>query len=94
MEEAILDLQKHIGKPDDLLYLWKCIIAFEGVEFTTAGRGRNHSGSVVFTYEISKDPSSRGKHYDGVRIEGFGNVSEIRSDCEWMLIGTISRDVI
>lgn len=73
MDEAVWNFQKHFGEADELLYLWRCIIAFEGVEFMTSGRGRNHTGAVAFTYEISRVPESGGKHYDGADVPGYGN---------------------
>ncbi len=73
MEEAVRDLQEHIGEADELLYLWKCIIVFEGEKFMTSGRGSKHMGAVAFTYEISRVPGSGGKHYDGADVPGYGN---------------------
>ncbi len=73
LEEAIRDFQEHIGETDELLHLWKCIIAFEDVEFITSGRGRNHMGAMAFTYEIGRVPGSGGKHYDGADVPGYGN---------------------
>ena len=73
LEEAIRDFQEHFGETDELLHLWKCIIAFEDVEFITSGRGRNHMGAMAFTYEISRVPGSGGKHYDGADVPGYGN---------------------
>lgn len=55
------------------LNLWKAIIAFEGVEFITSGRGKDKVGSTRFKYEVSKKCGSGGRHYDGESVDGYGN---------------------
>ena len=34
--------------------LWTCVRLWQGEEFRTAGRGKMHSGSTAFTYELKK----------------------------------------
>lgn len=34
--------------------LWNCVREWQGVEFKTVGRGRNHTGSTAFTYELKR----------------------------------------
>ena len=34
--------------------LWTCVRLYQGEEFRTAGRGKMHSGSTAFTYELKK----------------------------------------
>lgn len=43
--------QKNDWRGSDGL-LWKTVTLHAGEMFTTAGRGRNHSGAVEFTYEV------------------------------------------
>ena len=53
--------------------LWKKIVYSEGTPFHTLGRGRNHAGSVEFTYRVSREAGAAGKHYTGESIPGYGN---------------------
>lgn len=70
-EKVVADLQANLHSPDASLYLWKTIICFEGVEFTTSGRGSRPG--IKFTYEVSKSGSAGGRHYEGEVVEGYGN---------------------
>lgn len=70
-DKAISDLHAHIGLSDEYEYLWKTIIAFEGYPFTTSGRGSRPG--VKFTYTISRNTSTSGRHYNGMNVEGYGN---------------------
>ena len=47
--------------------LWDCVRAYEGHEFRTTGRGKNHTGAVSFTYRI-KISSRTGKQTDELVI--------------------------
>ena len=69
--KAVDELQLHIDLPDESIYLWKSIIAFEGYPFKTSGRGSREG--VRFKYTVSKAGGSGGRHYDGVSIDGYGN---------------------
>lgn len=51
--------------------LWRCVIIFEGYPFCTWGRGARTG--VEYTYEVSRNPSAGGRHYDGNSITGYGN---------------------
>ena len=51
--------------------LWKAIIAFEGEEFCTSGRGSKPG--VQFSYTISQSTGAGGRHYGGESIDGYGN---------------------
>lgn len=65
------ELNAHLGLPDQSVYLWKAVVAFQSYPFTTSGRG-NRPG-VKFTYEVSKSGSAGGRHYEGEQVEGYGN---------------------
>ena len=69
--KAIDELQEHMGLPNEMEFLWKCVITFEGYPFRTSGRGR--MPGVKFTYSISRTPNQGGRHYDGYTVEGYGN---------------------
>ena len=69
--KAVSDLQAHADLPDENLYLWRAIIAFEAYPFKTSGRGSREG--VRFKYTVSKAGGSGGRHYDGVSIDGYGN---------------------
>ena len=71
MAEAVNALHEHLYLPDQSLYLWKAIIAFQSYPFTTSGRGSREG--VKFTYEVSKTGSAGGRHYDGEEVPGYGN---------------------
>ena len=70
-KKAVSDLYAHLGLPDQSVYLWKAVVAFQSYPFTTSGRG-NRPG-VKFTYEVSKSGSAGGRHYEGEQVEGYGN---------------------
>lgn len=72
-KKAAQELMEHTGMPDENLWLWKAVIAFEGYVFQTAGRGQNHTGAVKFRYEVSRDTGAGGRHYKGVDVPGYGN---------------------
>ena len=68
---AVKELREHRGLPDELVCLWKCIIAFEGFPFTTSGRGQRPG--VRFKYEVSKPGGNSGRRYSGTDVSGYGN---------------------
>ena len=70
-QKAVEEFQIHLDLPDQNLYLWRTIIAFEGFRFTTSGRG-NRLGTK-FTYEVSKLTTGGGRHYQGEQVDGYGN---------------------
>ena len=70
-KKAVSDLHAHLGLPDQSVYLWKTVAAFQGYPFTTSGRG-NRPG-VKFTYEISKPTTGGGRRYTGENVDGYGN---------------------
>jgi len=70
-QKAVEEFQIHLGLPNQSLYLWRTIIAFEGFRFTTSGRG-NRPGTK-FTYEVSKPNTGSGRRYAGEKIDGYGN---------------------
>lgn len=69
--KAVEELNVHLGLPDQSVYLWKAVVAFQGYPFTTSGRG-NRPG-VKFTYEVSKPTTGGGRRYAGENVEGYGN---------------------
>lgn len=69
--KAVEELKTHAGIPDESLYLWKAIIAFENYPFKTSGRG-NRKG-VRFTYTVSRSGGAGGRHYNGAGVDGYGN---------------------
>ena len=68
---AVEELNAHLSLPDASVYLWRCVIAFQGYPFITSGRG-NREGTR-FTYEVSQASSGGGRHYSGEQVEGYGN---------------------
>ena len=70
-QKAVEELNSHLGLPDQDVYLWKAVIAFQSYPFTTSGRG-NRTG-VKFTYEVSKPTTGGGRRYAGENVEGYGN---------------------
>ena len=70
-KEAVSELQSHLGLPDESVWLWRCVIAFENYPFKTAGRGGK--GGVKFKYTVSRNTGAGGRHYDGETVPGFGN---------------------
>ena len=51
--------------------LWRCIVIFQNYPFTTSGR--NGKGAVEFSYTVSAEGKSGGRHYSGAAVAGFGN---------------------
>lgn len=82
---AVTELHDHKGKKDAGMYLWNCIIAFEGYPFQTSGRGKDKTGSAKFKYEISSTGGKAGHRYSGESVEGYGN--EI-----WITVNGIKRE--
>ena len=69
--KAVDELQTHLRFPDQSVWLWKAIIAFQSYPFTTSGRGSRPG--VKFTYDVSEVGGAGGKHYSGVSVDGYGN---------------------
>lgn len=69
--KAVEELNAHICLPDQSVYLWKAVVAFQGFPFTTSGRG-NRPGTK-FTYDVSEAGGAGGKHYAGEQVDGYGN---------------------
>ena len=90
-QKAVEEFQIHLCLPDQNLYLWRTIIAFEGFRFTTSGHG-NRPGTK-FTYEVSKPTTGGGRRYAGENVEGFGNELFITSGGE-QLKKSISRSTV
>lgn len=78
-EQALSDLH---ANPGSSLYLWKAVIAFEGQEFTTSGRGSREG--VRFTYSITRTAGQKGggHRYNGEAVEGYGNELWVITDGE------------
>ena len=70
---AVINLQTHLDLPDASVFLWRCVVAFEGYPFSTAGRGKDKTGAVKFKYTVSRSGGAGGRHYDGENVEGYGN---------------------
>ncbi len=72
-KRAVEELRVHMGLPDEYVWLWRCVIAFEAYPFKTSGRGTREG--VRFTYSITRtaDQKGGGRHYEGEAVEGFGN---------------------
>lgn len=68
---ALDTFHAHIGLPDQSLYLWKAVVAFQGYPFTTSGRGS--CPGIKFTYEVSTEGKAGGRHYIGESVQGYGN---------------------
>ena len=68
---ALDTFHAHIGLPDQSLYLWKAVVAFQGYPFTTSGRGSKPG--IKFTYEVSTEGKAGGRHYIGESVQGYGN---------------------
>ena len=68
---ALDTFHAHIGLPDQSLYLWKAVVAFQGYPFITSGRGS--CPGIKFTYEVSTEGKAGGRHYAGESVEGYGN---------------------
>ena len=50
--KAIEALQRCMDLPDELEYLWKAVLAFEGYPFQTAGRGK--TPGIKFSYQVKR----------------------------------------
>ncbi|HQB98687.1 MAG TPA: hypothetical protein PKZ46_07105 [Candidatus Cloacimonadota bacterium] len=70
-KRAFEELKTHLSLPDETVWLWRCVIAFENYPFKTAGRGGK--GGVKFKYTVSRSGSAGGHHYEGETVSGFGN---------------------
>ena len=90
-QKAVEELNVHIGLPDQSVYLWKAVVAFQSYPFTTSGNG-NRPGTK-FTYEVSKPTTGGGRRYTGENVEGFGNELFITSGGE-QLKKSISRSTV
>lgn len=90
---AVGELHAHLGFPDESVFLWRCVVAFEGYPFTTAGRGKDKTGAVKFKYQVSRSGGAGGRHYDGENVEGYGNEIFITSGGE-QLKKSISRSTV
>ena len=88
---AVADLHAHLGLPDESLWLWKAVIAFEGYPFSTAGRGSRPG--VKFKYTVSRAAGAGGRHYEGEAVEGYGNELWVTSGGE-QLKKSISRSTV
>lgn len=65
------------------LLLWRCVVIFQNYPFSTSGR--NGKGSVEFTYTVSAEGKSGGRHYEGESVDGWGN--EI-----WVNVGGVKKE--
>ena len=63
--------------------LWRCVVIFQNYPFQTSGR--NGKGAVEFTYTVSAEGKSGGRHYEGESVDGWGN--EI-----WVGIGGVKKE--
>lgn len=72
-EKAARELKEHRGMPDELEYLWRAVIVFEGCMFQMIGRGKEHTGAMEFRYTVTRRGGIGGRHYQGESIEGYGN---------------------
>lgn len=90
-QKAVEELNVHIGLPDQSVYLWKAVVAFQSYPFTTSGH-RNRPGTK-FTYEVSKPTTGGGRRYVGENVEGYGNELFITSGDE-QLKKSISRSTV
>lgn len=90
-QKAVEELNVHIGLPDQSVYLWKAVVAFQSYPFTTSCHG-NRPGTK-FTYEVSKPTTGGGRRYTGENVEGFGNELFITSGGE-QLKKSISRSTV
>ena len=90
-KSAVSDLHAHLSLPDESLWLWRCVIAFEGYAFSTAGRGSRPGVKVKYT--VSRKGAAGGCHYNGEEVEGFGNELFVTSGGE-QLKKSISRSTV
>lgn len=63
--------------------LWRCMVIYQNYPFQTSGR--NGKGAVEFTYTVSAEGKSGGRHYEGESVDGWGN--EI-----WVGIGGVKKE--
>ena len=68
---AAADLRDHRNAPDEMLFLWRAVIAFEGTDFITSGRGSRPG--IPFTYRVSAPGQAGGRHYGETDVDGYGN---------------------
>lgn len=66
------------------MLLWRCVVIFQNYPFTTLGRGKDQTGSVEFTYTVSKGGRG-GRHYEGQSVDGWGN--EV-----WVIIDGVKKE--
>ena len=78
--KAVDELKTHLGLPNESLWLWRCVIAFEGYPFKTSGRGSREG--VKFKYTVSREGGKGGRRYEGESVEGFGNELRITTGGE------------
>lgn len=90
---AVGELHAHLGFPNESVFLWRCVVAFEGYPFSTAGRGKDKTGAVKFKYQVSRSGGAGDRHYDGENVEGYGNEIFITSGGE-QLKKSISRSTV
>lgn len=90
-KKAVSELQAHLPLPDESLWLWRCIIAFEGYPFQTSGRGAKPG--VKFKYQVFRATGAGGRHYEGESVDGYGNEIFITSGGE-QLKKSISRSTV
>ena len=81
--KAVDELKTHAGLPDESLYLWKAIIAFENYPFKTSGRGSREG--VKFIYTVSRSGGAGGRHYSGTSVDGYGK--EL-----WIIVDGVKRE--
>lgn len=70
-KKAVDELKEHLGMVNESVWLWRCVIAFEGYPFQTSGRGAKPG--VKFKYNVSRGAGSGGRHYNGESVDGYGN---------------------
>lgn len=68
-KRAFEELKTHLSLPDETVWLWRCVIAFENYPFKTAGRGGK--GGVKFKYTVSRERLSRWSSLRGRTVSGF-----------------------
>ena len=70
---AVAELQGCSVDDDWRPRLWNAVVAYEGAEFHTSGRGSRPG--VAFSYTVSRtaDQKGGGRRYEGANVDGFGN---------------------
>ena len=71
--------------------LWRCVVAFEGFQFKTSGRGSRPG--IAFSYTVSRADGAGGRHYEGVNVDSYGNELWITSNGK-QLEKSISRSTV